>query len=40
VLVGVRAEVDDRMAVGLERLQDRLAEVDAAQVEGDGDVHR
>jgi hypothetical protein len=28
------------VAVRLERLQDRLAEVDAAVVEGDGNVHR
>ena len=39
MLVAVGAEIDDGMAVGLERREDRLPEVDAAVIEGDGDVH-
>ncbi len=37
--VGVGAEVDDRVFVQLQRLENPVAEVDAAMVEGNGDVH-
>src|SRR5262249_8134542 len=37
--VGVRPEVDDHVPRLLEGLKDPVAEMDAAVVEGDGDVH-
>ena len=38
--VGVRSQVDDRVAVGADRLEQRIAKMDAAVIERDGDVHQ
>src|SRR5205823_1292200 len=37
--VGVGAEVDDLVAVRAQRLEDCIAKMDSAMIEGDGDVH-